>query len=74
MSNQLSGQTGPSPRCYQNHSRHDQYARVRHSKQELAYLQAEATRLSSTPAVIFAKLQKYGATRVSAAPNLAALP
>lgn len=74
MTNQLSGQTGPSPRCHQNHDRHDHIARKRHSRQELAFLDAQATRLSSTRAVVFTKLQKYGADRVKAAANLAALP
>jgi hypothetical protein len=74
MTNQLSGQTGPSPRCYRNHERHDHYARVRHSQQFQAYLTAQATRLGSDPATIFGKVEKYGATRVSAAPNLAAIP
>lgn len=74
MANQLSGQTGPSPRCHRNHERHDKFARERHSKQFLAFLAAQATRLSSTSAVVFAKVEKYGADRVKAAANLAALP
>jgi hypothetical protein len=74
MANQLSGQTGPSPQCHRNHERHDHFARVRHSQQFEAFLAAQATRLSSTSDVIFAKVEKYGADRVKAAANLAAIP
>jgi hypothetical protein len=69
-----SGQQGASPREYDQHQRHRQFSRVRHSQQELAYLQQQATRLGTTPAVIFAKLDFYSAERISAAANLAALP
>jgi hypothetical protein len=74
MANQLSGQTGPSPRCHRNHERHDHFARVRHSPQFKAFLAAQATRLSSTSAVVFARVEKYGADRVRTAVNLAAIP
>lgn len=74
MPNQLSGQTGASPQCHRNHERHDRFARTRHSHQFAAFLAAQATRLGSTSAVIFAKVEKYGATRVKGAPNLAAIP
>lgn len=69
-----SGQPGPSPREYTRHRRHDTYARDRHSQQENAFLAAQAARLSSTAAVIFAKLTKYGSARVKAATNLSQLP
>jgi hypothetical protein len=42
--------------------------------QALAFLAAQAARLSTTNAVVEAKLIKYGADRVKAAANLAALP
>lgn len=74
MANQLSGQTGASPQCHRNHERHDHFARVRHSQQFEAYLARQATRLGTTSAIVFAKVEKYGSTRVSGAPNLAALP
>jgi hypothetical protein len=74
MANQLSGQTGASPQCHRNHERHDHFARVKHSQQFLAYLAAQATRLSTTSAIVFAKVEKYGANRVTHAANLAALP
>ena len=72
MTNQLSGQTGASPREYDRHRRHT--ARNRHSQQALAFLAAQAARLSTPNAVVEAKLIKYGADRVKAAANLAALP
>jgi hypothetical protein len=74
MSNQLSGQPGASPREYNAHQRHSKLSRRRHDNQEAAFLAAQATRLSSTAAVIFAKVKKYGAARVKAAANLAAIP
>jgi hypothetical protein len=74
MANQLSGQHGPSPREYDKHRRYDKDNRVRHSLQAKAFLAAEATRLSSTAAVIEDKLDKYGADRVKAATNISQLP
>lgn len=76
MANQLSGQTGASPREYNNHQRHSSKARRRHDDQLAAFLAAQATRLAggATAAIVFAKLTKYGAARVKAAANLAALP
>lgn len=80
MSNQLSGQTGPSPQCHRNHEKHDHYARqTNHSDQFPAYLGAQALRLlgSDTPTnrqTIFAKVEKYGANRVTGAANISALP
>ena len=75
MANQLSGQTGASPREYNSHQRHSNVSRRAHKGSQLAaFLAAQATRLSSTSAVIFAKVTKYGAARVKAAANLAAIP
>jgi len=76
MSNQLSGQTGASPREYNSHQRYSKIARrARHPGTQLAaFLAAQATRLTSTSAVVFAKVTKYGAARVKAAANLAAIP
>jgi len=74
MANQLSGQTTPSPREYNKHQRHAPYARLRHSQQAIAFLAAQAARLSSTAATIYAKLTKYGADRVKAATNISQLP
>jgi len=74
-----SGQTGSTPREYNLHQRHSNLARLRYSNvakhgQLGAFLAAQATRLSSTAAVVFAKVTKYGAARVKAAANLAAIP
>ena len=69
-----SGQPGASPREHNNHQRRSSLARRRHDDQLAAFLAAQATRLSTTSAIVFAKLTKYGSTRVRAAANLAALP
>lgn len=76
MANQLSGQTGPSPREYSAHRRHSHFAERRHDDQAAAFLAQQATRLGggATSAIVFAKIAKYGAARVKAAVNLAALP
>ena len=74
MANQLSGQTGASPQSHSQHKRHDSYSRDRHSQQLNAWLAAQATRLSSTAAVIFAKLEKYPHERIEAATNISQLP
>lgn len=74
MANQLSGQTGPTPRTYRAHDRHGRYARIRNADQLPAFLTRVATKLTSTASVIYAKLQKYGAARVNAAANLSDLP
>jgi len=76
MANQLSGQTGATPRTYKAHMRHEKLSRDRYSNQFAAFLAAQATRLAggSTSASIFAKVVKYGAARVKAAANLAAIP
>lgn len=73
MANQL-GSLTVAPREYANHKRHSALARRRHDNQVAAFLSTQATRLSSTSATVFAKLKKYGAARVKAAANLAALP
>lgn len=79
MPNQLSGQRAATPREYNSHQRHSKLARLRYSAkvkrgQLGEFLAFQATRLSSTAAVIFAKVTKYGAARVKAAANLAAIP
>lgn len=67
--------TTVAPRAYGRHTRHRKFARVKTgANQFAAFLAAQATRLTSTSAVVFAKLTKYGAARVKAAANLAALP
>lgn len=68
-----------APREYNSHQRHAKFARFRYTSRAKygqlgAFLAAQATRLSSTAAVVYAKVTKYGAARVKAAANLAALP
>lgn len=63
-----------SPLSHARRKRRAKSARLRHSKQFQAFLKAQATRLSSDTSVIFAKVEKYGADRVRAAANLAAIP
>lgn len=73
-----SGQAAATPREYSAHQRYSKLARLRHDnkaqRQLGAFLAAQATRLTSTAAVVFAKVTKYGAAKVKAAANLAAIP
>jgi hypothetical protein len=69
-----SAQTGASPREYNSHQRHSKLARLGRAQQLTAFLAAQATRLSSTSSVIFAKVTKYGAAAVKAAASLASIP
>jgi hypothetical protein len=73
MANQL-GSLTVTPRSYVQHLRHGAKARVRHAHQFTAFLAAQATRLSSTAATVFAKLKKYPAQEVKAAASLSDLP
>lgn len=74
MANQLSAQTGPSPRCYSRHQRRRPFVRVRSGANQFsAFLAAQATRLSSTSAAVFAKLPKNTAARIRAAGSLGSL-
>lgn len=70
----VSGQHGASPREYDLHMRHRNFARLRHAAQRLAFLQRIATKLGTTTAVVFAKLEKYPEPRVAAATSLSQLP
>ena len=74
-----SGMTAATPREYNGHQRYSKLARLRYGakakRSQLGeFLAAQATRLATTAAVVFAKVTKYGAARVKAATNLAALP
>jgi hypothetical protein len=74
MANQLSGQTGPSPRAYSRHQRTRKFARVKSGADQFsAFLAAQATRLSSTSAAVFAKLPKNTAARIKLAGSLGSL-
>lgn len=75
----LSAQTAASPRANNLHQRYSKLARLRYSSRAKygqlgEFLAYQATRLSSTAAVVFAKVTKYGAATVKAAANLAAIP
>lgn len=75
MANQLSGQTGPSPRSYSRHQRKRKLARVKSGADQFsAFLSAQATRLSSTTTIIFGKLVKYTAAKIKSAANIGQLP
>lgn len=69
-----SGQGGASPENYDQHLRHSNYARMRHSQQLIAFLAAQATRLSTTSATIFAKLAKHTAARIKQVTSLSQIP
>lgn len=74
MANQLSGQTGPSPRAYSSHQRHRKFARVKNGANQFsAFLAAQATRLSSTSTLVFGKLVKNSAARIKAASTFGSL-
>ena len=74
MSNQLSGQTGPSPRCHRKHDRYATFARVKAGQDQFsAFLAAQATRLSTTSSAIFTFLKKNTADRIKAAANTGSL-
>lgn len=74
MANQL-GSTSVAPRAYSRHQRHRRFARLKIGADQFsAFLAAQATRLSSTSAVIFTKLQKYTADKIKSATNISQLP
>lgn len=63
-----------APRLYGRHVRHRAFARIRHHDQELAWLAVQANRLSTTTAIVYAKLSKYTTEKIMSAANLAAIP
>jgi hypothetical protein len=65
---------GVDPREYNQHQRHSNLAKRRHDDQLAAFLAQQATRLSTTSAVIFAKMDKYTAATIKAAASLSAIP
>lgn len=74
MANSGSSTTRPSPRLYKRHQRHDTASRESHSQQEQEFLRVQAARLSTTAAIVFAKLTSYSAEQIAGAANLAAIP
>lgn len=74
MANQLSGQTGPSPRCYRKHQRHATFARVKSGQDQFStFLAAQGARLTQTSAAIFGKLPKNSAARIAKASTFGSL-
>ena len=76
MANQLSGQPGPSPICHRKHERHAAFGRLRVATASrigqdhfVAFLNAQATRLSTTATAIFTFLKKNTADRIRNATN-----
>jgi hypothetical protein len=63
-----------SQRLFARHVRHAPFDRLRYSQQELAFLERQANRLSSTVAIVYGKLSKYTAEQIAGATNLAAIP
>lgn len=68
-----------SPRCHRKHQRHATFARASRSvktigqNQFLAFVAAQATRLGTTQAIIFAKLVKNTSRRIANAATLGSL-
>ena len=62
-----------SPRLFKRHQRYAQFSRLNHSKQELSFLQTQATRLSLTVAQVFSALDSYTADQIVAAASKTAL-
>ena len=63
--------TQASPRLFKRHQRYSNFSRLNHSKQELAFLATQATRLSTTNALIFYALDSYTADQIRAATSKA---
>lgn len=63
-----------SPRLFARYVRHRAFSRLHYNQQELAFLETQANRLSSTVAVVYGKLSTYTADQISRAANLAAIP
>jgi hypothetical protein len=76
-----SGIVTASPRCNSKHQRHAKFARETKENytspkmpdQFSTFLSSQATRLGSTPALIFAKLVKNTAARIRAAATFGSL-
>ena len=62
--------THASPRLFKRHQRYANFSRLNHSKQELEWLSVQATRLSTTPAAVFAALDSMTADQIEAALSL----
>jgi hypothetical protein len=63
-----------APRLFRRHQRYAHFDRLNHSPQEIAWLETQANRLSTTTAIVFGKLNTYTSDQIVLAANLAALP
>ncbi len=59
-----------SSRLYKRHQRYARDNRLNHSKQELEWLNVQATRLSTAAAAVFAALDTMTADQIEAAGSL----
>jgi hypothetical protein len=74
MANQLGSPLQPQPRSYSQHQRHRRFARLKVGANQFSqFITAQATRLSSTPTLVFGKLTKNTAARIKAAATFASL-
>ena len=71
MADAIDTQTSPLSR--KRHQRYANFSRLNHSRQELSFLSTEATRLSTTPALIFHSLDSYTADQVHRAATKSAI-
>jgi hypothetical protein len=53
-----------SPRLAKRYQRYARFTRINHSKQQLSFLKAQATRLGTTVAKVFAAHDSYTAEQV----------
>lgn len=72
MTASLVNQTA-SPRLFARHARYRAFSRLRYNQQELAFLETQADRLSTTVAIVYGKLNTYTADQIAGAANLGAL-
>ncbi|QQM14064.1 hypothetical protein pVco14_014 [Vibrio phage pVco-14] len=57
------------PKLYSRHLRHSDFKRVRHSKNMLAWLTEQGTRLGKTPEQVFELLKSNTAEQILALPD-----
>ena len=65
--------TFASPRLLKRHQRYARFARMRHSKQDLEWMQVQATRLGTSVAAIFALLSLHSREEIFHAASVGAL-
>ncbi|CAM0068665.1 hypothetical protein VPHK251G3_0007 [Vibrio phage K251 g3] len=57
------------PKLYSRHLRHRKFSRVRHSKDMLAWLTEQGTRLGKTPEQVFELLKANSSEEILAMPD-----